>query len=161
LADATAFLTYAVAGQQSGYVLRGYKALRPVSEHVSIMIMMLLLATSIHEHCPAILGDMAVTHWSTVPSLPAKPGEHPLHQIIDRIDPGVEVRLAPAVDVQHPREVNQGHFRTNDRLPQDSHVLLIDDTWTGGGHAQSAALALHRAGAERVSLLTILNCGSY
>jgi hypothetical protein len=33
LADATAFLTYAVAGQKSGLVMRGYKALPPVTEH--------------------------------------------------------------------------------------------------------------------------------
>ncbi len=33
LADATAFLTYAVAGEKSGYVMRGYKAKSPVGEH--------------------------------------------------------------------------------------------------------------------------------
>jgi hypothetical protein len=153
LADATAFLTYAVAGQQSGYVMRGYKAQRPVNEHVSIVAMMMLLALSSHEHCPSILAGMAVTHWSTVPSLPAKPGEHPLHQIISRVNPGIEVRLVPAANVQHPRDVSPGHFSTNERLPQGSHVLLVDDTWAGGGHAQSAAVALHQAGARRVSLL--------
>jgi len=31
----------------------------------------------------------------------------------------------------------------------------MDDTWTSGGHAQSAALALRGAGAARVSLLVI------
>ena len=31
LADATAFLTYATAGQESGHLMRGYKALRPVA----------------------------------------------------------------------------------------------------------------------------------
>ncbi|SRR6266567_2958621 len=40
LADATAFLTYAVAGEKSGYVMRGYKAKSPVpfsfhSSHMS------------------------------------------------------------------------------------------------------------------------------
>jgi hypothetical protein len=34
-------------------------------------------------------------------------------------------------------------------------VLLIDDTWTAGGHAQSAALALRSAGAQYISLLVI------
>ena len=42
LADAVAFLTYAVAGQQSGYVMRGYKAQRPVNEHVAIVVMLIL-----------------------------------------------------------------------------------------------------------------------
>jgi orotate phosphoribosyltransferase len=34
-------------------------------------------------------------------------------------------------------------------------VLLIDDTWTTGGHAQSAVLALRKAGATRVSVLVV------
>lgn len=69
LADATAFLTYAVGGQQSGYVMRGYKAQRPVNEHVSIVIMLLLLALSLHERCPVALCGAPITHWATVPSL--------------------------------------------------------------------------------------------
>lgn len=40
-------------------------------------------------------------------------------------------------------------------LPKAAHVLLIDDTWTTGGHAQSAVLALRKAGASRVSLLVV------
>lgn len=155
LADATAFLTYAVAGQQSGYVMRGYKAQRPVSEHVAIVAMLLLLSLSVHEDCPAALGGASVTHWATVPSLPAKPGEHPLHRILSRADLGPEVQLAAAAHVQDPRGVNPDHFSAQGSLPADSHVLLIDDTWTGGGHAQSAAIALHRAGARRVSLLVV------
>ena len=34
-------------------------------------------------------------------------------------------------------------------------MLLIDDTWTSGGHAQSAALALRQAGATRISALIV------
>ena len=34
--------------------------------------------------------------------------------------------------------------------PSGEHVLLIDDTWTTGGHVQSAAAALKAAGAGRV-----------
>jgi hypothetical protein len=81
LADSVAFLTYAVAGQQSGYVMRGYKAPRQVKEHVTIVALMILLALSMHSQCPGALAGAPVTHWATVPSLPAKPGEHPLHQI--------------------------------------------------------------------------------
>jgi orotate phosphoribosyltransferase len=33
--------------------------------------------------------------------------------------------------------------------------VLIDDTWTSGGHAQSAVLALRGAGAARVSVLVV------
>ncbi len=34
-------------------------------------------------------------------------------------------------------------------------MLLIDDTWAMGGHAQSAVLALRKAGAGRVSVLVV------
>jgi predicted amidophosphoribosyltransferase len=155
LADATAFLTYAVAGQQSGYVMRGYKAQQPVDEHVMILAMLVWLALSIHQVCPARLAGIPVTHWATVPSLPAKAGEHQLHRIVSTIGLGPEVRLLAAANAQHPRDVNPAHFTTDGELPLGSHVLLLDDTWTSGGHAQSAATALHRSGARRVSLLVV------
>lgn len=155
VADATAFLTYAVAGQQSGYVMRGYKAQRPVNEHVAIVIMLLLLALTVHQQCPVTLSGRPITHWATVPSLPAKTGEHPLHDIVTRIGLGAEVPLIAAPNAQRPRDVNSAHFTTDEELPRASHVLLIDDTWTRGGHAQSAAIALHGAGARRVSLLVV------
>lgn len=155
LADATAFLTYAVGGQQSGYVMRGYKAQQPVNEHVSIVIILILLALSIHERCPVALSGAPITHWATVPSLPAKAGEHPLHHIVGQIGLAPEVQLIAATSVPRPRDVNPAHFVTGAELPRGSHVLLIDDTWTSGGHAQSAAIALHQAGASRVSLLAV------
>src|ERR1022692_1748288 len=139
LPDAVAFLTYAVAGQQSGYVMRGYKAQRPVNEHVAIVVMLILLALSMHTQCPGALASAPVTHWATVPSLPTKLGEHPLHRILSHAALGAEVHLAPAANVQHPREVSPEHFSADYRLPTGSHVLLIDDTWAGGGHAQSAS----------------------
>lgn len=47
LADATAFLTYAVAGQESGYLMRGYKARPPVAEH-QLVVGLLLRGSSSH-----------------------------------------------------------------------------------------------------------------
>ncbi len=35
------------------------------------------------------------------------------------------------------------------------HVLLVDDTWTTGGHVQSAAAALKAAGASHVTALVL------
>lgn len=154
-ADAVAFLTYTVAGHQSGYVMRGYKAARPVDEHFAIVTLLILPTLSTHAHCPEVLVGAPVTHWATVPSLPAKRAEHPLHRILSNSSPGPEVRLAAAASAQHPRDINPEHFRTDGRLREGSHVLLIDDTWTGGGHAQSAVLALRSAGAAHVSVLVV------
>jgi predicted amidophosphoribosyltransferase len=91
LADVTAFLTYAVAGQESGYLMRGYKAPQPVAEHRLVVGLLLHLALSGHTKCAGLLAGLPV----------------------------------------------------------------IDDTWTTGGHAQSAALALRVAGATRVSVLVV------
>lgn len=155
LADTVAFLTYAVAGQQSGYVMRGYKAPRPLEEHRAIVTLLILLALSRHVDCPGALAGTPVTHWATVPSLPAKAGEHPLHGIVGKLAFGSEVALVAAAQAQFPRDVSPRHFSTNGRLPQGSHVLLIDDTWVRGGRAQSAVLALRKAAAAHVSVLVV------
>lgn len=158
LADATGFLTYAVAGKQSGYLMQGYKARPPVLEHRTIVTLLVLLGLARHAGCAAHAGragraSMPVTHWATVPSLPAAPGEHPLHAIVSRLAPGREVTLAAADEVDYPRDLDPGHFRVAAPLPAGAHVLLADDTWARGGHAQSAVLALRAAGAARVSVL--------
>jgi predicted amidophosphoribosyltransferase len=155
LPDAVAFLTYAVAGRQSGYLMQGYKARPPVPEHHTIVSLLVLLALARHAGCADRAGPSApvpVTHWSTVPSLPAQPGEHPLHAIVSRLAPGRESVLVAADEVEYPRGVAPRHFRTAP-LPRGAHVLLVDDTWARGGHARSAVLALRAAGAARVSVL--------
>jgi hypothetical protein len=170
LADATGFLAYAVAGRQSGYVMQGYKARPPVPEHRTIVTLLVLLGLARHARCAERAGSaepagsaahagsagrasVPVTHWATVPSLPAQPGEHPLHAIVRRLAPGSEVALAAADEVEYSRDLAPGHFRAAAPLPAGAHVLLVDDTWARGGHAQSAALALRAAGASRISVL--------
>jgi hypothetical protein len=70
LADATAFLTYAIAGQKSGHVMRGYKTPQPVTEHRQVVALLLLIALENHTGCVEILARRPVTHWTVVPSLP-------------------------------------------------------------------------------------------
>jgi predicted amidophosphoribosyltransferase len=151
LADLVAMLTYAVAGEPSGEVLKGYKSDEP--EHHAIVSELVRLALSLHARCPGALARAEVSHWAAVPSLPRKPGEHALHDIVRDVAPGREVRLLAAEKVRRPRAVSADHFAAESPVPAGAHVLLLDDTWTTGGHAQSAALALKKAGAGRVSLL--------
>ncbi|WP_433180241.1 hypothetical protein [Actinoallomurus sp. CA-150999] len=155
LADAVAPLTYAVGLRQSGYIMRGYKAKPPVEEHRRIVAMLLILALSTHTGCAGVLLNAPVTHWTTVPSLPARSGEHPLHQLVKGTAPGTEIPLVASPNVADPRSVNPDHYTAHGLLPRGSHVLVMDDTWARGGHAQSAALALRRAGAARVSVLVV------
>lgn len=154
-ADIVAPITYAVAQQQSGYVMRGYKARPPVEAHYRLVEMLTLVVLRGHGPCAGIIADAPVTHWASIPSLPAKSEEHPLHRIVSGSAPGTEVKLTAAAKPTDPRALDATHFNTNTDLPKDSHVLLLDDTWARGGHAQSASLALRRAGTTRVSVLVV------
>jgi hypothetical protein len=155
LADATAFLTYAVPGRQSGYVMRGYKARPPIGEHRTIVALVAVLGLTQHSSCAGRLAAAPVTHWAVVPSLPARPGEHPLRPIVRTTAPGTELPLSAASSTPNPRSVDPQHFRAGAAVPPGAHVLIIDDTWVGGGHAQSAVLAARRAGASCVSVLVL------
>jgi hypothetical protein len=155
LADAIAFLTYAIAHQKSGHVMRGYKIPRPVTEHRQVVALLLLVALENHTRCAEILAGHPVTHWAVVPSLRAKPSVHPLRGLVAGRAKGTEVPLVAAAGVQQPRAINPDHFTCGSQLPRESHVLLIDDTWATGGHVQSAALSLRRAGAAWVSALVV------
>lgn len=153
-ADRVAALTYAVQAEQSGYVMRGYKAEpRPVAEHRNIVALLCLLGLAQHGQCAGRLAGTAVTHWMTVPSLPPKPGEHPLRRLVAQAAAGQEVRLT-AQPTLSPRAFNAAHFSCPP-LPHGAHVLVLDDTWAGGGHAQSAAAAARAAGATQVSVLVV------
>jgi hypothetical protein len=153
IADMIAPVTYAVAASQSGYVMRGYKARPRVDAHYGVVAMLTILALSKHAACSGVLAGAPVTHWASVPSLPTKPGEHPFQRIVSGSVPGTEVRLTAASASSNTRAVDVSHFSAGMRLPNDSHVLLLDDTWTQGGHAQSAALSLRQAGAGKISTL--------
>jgi hypothetical protein len=133
LADAIAFLTYAIAGQKSGHVMRGYKAPRPVTEHRQVVALLLHIALENHIGCAEVLAGRPMTHWAVVPSLPAKPYPHPLRSLVAGRAKGLEVPFTAAPIVQQPRSINVDHFTCGVRFPQESHVLLIDDTWATGG----------------------------
>ena len=154
-ADIVAPVIYAVPQHQSGYVMRGYKARPPVGAHLRLVTALTLFTLSRHGACAGRLVELPPTHWASVPSLPAKPGQHPLHRIVSGSAPGAEVRLTAASRTSNARGVDATHFETTTRLSPESHVLLLDDTWTSGGHAQSAAVSLRAAGASRVSTLVV------
>jgi hypothetical protein len=63
------------------------------------------------------------------------------------------VRLRPNDHEDSARAFNASHFTV---LPMaGTHVLLLDDTWTTGGHLQSASAALKAAGVRQVTGLAI------
>ena len=157
LADAVGVVTYAVERAQSGYVMRGYKAQpRCVEEHRTTLRMITALAVHVHTPCVGSSVGTPATHWATVPTLPRSSLPHPITELVSPFAHGLEVPLVAASSVSNPRGLDGSHFSAKSRdLPAGAHVLLVDDTWTGGGHAQSAVLALRTAGAAYVSVLIL------
>lgn len=141
---------------QSGYMMRGYKNPSiPKDSQWQTVALMAALGLRGHISCPGKILGSPVTAWATVPSLPPKSSAHPLSEIVRLLArPGsVEIVLQGSPSVTNPRGINAGHFSIAHGLAAGQHVLLIDDTWTSGGHVMSATAALRAAGSVSVSVL--------
>lgn len=155
LADRVAAMTYARAGHQSGFVMRAYKAPDPPRDAEEVVALLALVGLRGHLDCAGLIAGAPVTHWAAIPSLPPNPGRHRLHRIVDGTLDLPEIPLVASHDVDDARDLSVDHFRAPVRVPAGGHVLLVDDTWVSGGHAQSAVLALRTSGAAEVSVITL------
>ncbi|MDA8319491.1 MAG: phosphoribosyltransferase [Actinomycetota bacterium] len=93
------------------------------------------------------------SHVAVVPSARTRPGQHPLASLLAPYLtlPWAGLAARPG---QHPvRELDPDRFLAAP-VPR-ARVLLIDDTWTTGATAQSAAMALRRAGARSVVIVVL------
>jgi hypothetical protein len=152
LADKLGFVTYGWDGGQAGRVMYAYKANGATS--YQLVSSLLTYAVVAHWDCIATHAGSHPDGWAHVPSLAGRPGQHPLAHIASRFMgtvPNVPVVANPVHD--GARTFNAAHFT----VPPTSarHVLLLDDTWTTGGHLQSVSAALKGAGVGRVTGLAI------
>jgi hypothetical protein len=160
--DAVAPISYSIAREQLHHALASYKRLtgegaRRLRAELAAVLWRYLAA---HERCIAtaagVDGFALVT---TVPSGDRGRDEpHPLRAIVGEIvGPTRErhERLLERSDVDvEPRTFDRHKFRPRRSLDGET-VLLIDDTWTTGANAQSAAAALKQAGAGPVAAVVI------
>ncbi|KUI36236.1 hypothetical protein [Mycobacterium sp. GA-2829] len=153
-------LIYAIAGTPSAELLSKYKnhPVRSVrATHSAVVGALLAEALAAHERCLAAAVGVTVDARVVVPSLTSRPGVHPVALAANAA--GIAVQqdwLVPTLDARCDRVIRAEKFRVYcpDRV-DGSHVLVIDDVWTTGSNAQSAALALRRAGARAVSVVTV------
>ena len=96
---------------------------------------------------------------TTVPGTREREGEHPLERIVGTIVGQTKERYEPLLTLAQggapSHTLAADRYRATRVLRGDPAVLLIDDTWTTGGNAQSAALALRAAGASKVAVMVI------
>lgn len=157
-ANRVASLVYAVEYDSQAYKLvRGYKAENPGPSLPDMMASLLALGLRGHGACDAKLaGSPADIGWAVVPSTRHRDRPQPLRTLLLGLaKPGHEVRLEPADGLVNVRELRPENFRVVTPPPYPPHIILIDDSWVRGGHAQSAASALRRSGVADVSILTV------
>lgn len=157
LADRVASLIYAVEYDSQAYKLvRGYKADAPGPSMADMMSSLLAIALRGHGMCDIRLsGSPDSTGWAVVPSTRRRDRPQPLRELLLALaKPGREVVITPAERLVDVRDLHPENFNVSDS-PEYQHVILIDDSWVRGGHAQSAASALKSAGVASVSILTV------
>jgi predicted amidophosphoribosyltransferase len=159
-ADRLGSLIYGCKGLESGDLMHRYK--EPRADGADILMVTALAAVAFRHHaCVDSLAGTPPRHWATVPSLRRIGTEHPFRAILLQLLGGQsEIRVAAAQAARRAndsqrREINPAFYDVLTPVPRSGHVLVIDDTWVSGGHAQSVAMALKNAGAQQVSVLAI------
>jgi predicted amidophosphoribosyltransferase len=160
--DAMTAVSYSIGGEQLHHALAGYKRYvgTPGRYFTAGLAAVLWRHLDDHEPCLArAAGVEAFDLVTTVPSSDARrDATHPLHGLVGELIKPIRPRYARLLRrtdtcVTAHRFHAERYTATTDLRART--VLLIDDTWTTGANAQSAAAALKAAGAERVAALVI------
>jgi hypothetical protein len=164
--DAVAPISYSVAHEQLHHTLATYKQpIGEVAKRLGIQLGAVLWRyLAGHEPCIASAAgesghDGRFALVTTVPSGDAgRDDQHPLRWIVGELVEPTRERYQPLLRRSwlpaRPRSFNPKKYATLRALDGES-VLLIDDTWTTGANAQSAAASLKAAGAGPVAALVI------
>jgi hypothetical protein len=159
VADVVAPLTYAIAGTPSAALVRDYKnhpARRVREAHCDVIKEVVYQAITRHERCIGCAAGLPVYCRLVIPSLTSRPGRHPFAELVGAMNLVSDaVALLPAPDVRCDRAINDKFVLAPAARLDGRHVLILDDVWTTGSNAQSAALAARRAGAAAVSVMVV------
>lgn len=161
--DVVVPITYSEHAGQMHLALWSYKNGRFEEERRYAMVRLTAILwrfLDTHEDCVARAAgardfDLVVTVPSSTPERDkARKGLRQMVKWCTPIAERYERVLRATGDVPEGRNYAQNRYRAERRI-EGARVLLIDDTWTAGGHAQSAAYTLREAGASNVALVVI------
>jgi predicted amidophosphoribosyltransferase len=160
--DVIAPISYSGAGEQLHHALAGYKRgsmgwMRTLTRQLAAVLWRHL---AVHEPC--IAAAAGVTRFPMVTTVPSGTASrnppHPLEEIVATlIEPTRERYVQLLRRTAHPvplHSFSADRFEAT-RALHGEPVLLIDDTWTTGASAQSAAATLKKAGAGPVAVVVI------
>ena len=162
-ADVTAFVSMAPRGEQMARELFSYKDTRISDQQRTRMVAglgaVLWKWLGRHERCVTNpLGIDGCDVVTTVPSTSGRHGHHPLVQVVGGVVTGSEERYEDLLVLQRPELDQRAHAVDRYAATREvtgRKVLVVDDTWTTGAHAQSASAALKTAGASGVAIVAI------
>jgi hypothetical protein len=157
VADAVVPVCFAAKGGLHARNLWLYKSARPGAGAARLSLLA-LLTVFLRDHAGCVwaaAGMASPTHLAVVPSGRGRPGPHPLRALAGPLTgrlPWAELTAARPGDPAG-RLADPGRFSAAP-LP-GARVALLDDTWTTGASAQSAAAALRLAGARSVAVIVL------
>ncbi|WP_146099055.1 ComF family protein [Nocardia nova] len=171
LADRTIVLTYALGGRsgahhQSAHHLLAYKGYRGtprVQRCAQDLRLMVSVVMDMHRNC---LQGWLGGQWDSltfVPSVERPDRGHPVAELANAALPTFtrgprlsKFLLTPGA--RPGRELTADRFRVDERWRdriEGRNVLIVDDSWVTGASAQSAVIAVKRAGAATATVLCV------
>jgi predicted amidophosphoribosyltransferase len=160
--DAMAPISYSVAREQLHHALATYKRwIGPAARRLSVQLAAVLWRY-LGAHEPCLARAAGVDNFPIVTTIPpgqsAREREHPLRWMVGEVIEVTRDRYQgllrrSSLEVA-PRSFHPGKYASEASLSGEP-VLLIDDTWTTGSTAQSAAATLKAAGAGAVAAVVI------
>lgn len=158
--DAVVPVSLALKNEQYANELWRYKNTTGAQQHYfrTGLAAVLWRFLALHEAC--IAAHCAVPGFSVVTTVPSTSGRevHPLRIMVADMVGATRGRyrdlLTPTPEAAALGRTGSASRYTSSAL-WGENVLLVDDTWTTGHHAQSAAAALKAAGAGSVAIVVL------
>ena len=161
LADLVVPLTYATKQSQAYTDVSVYKQLPSGPQVAAAKSRLLqLFYASISRHVSCLVANEPIRFVTHVPSTSGRPAPHPIDEFAQMFASDLQrisLRYAGVAteDRNARRLLNPAAFEVASGVPTGGHVLVLDDSWVTGGHAQSVAGALKSAGASMVTIVTL------
>jgi predicted amidophosphoribosyltransferase len=156
LADRVGSLIYAVKQTQSYLMVYNYKTLVAGPSLERQVTALLALGLRGHTRCAEELAGAHNTAWAVVPSTR---GRSKLHNLVSRLAnrKAQELQVAYVGHGSQGRSLQPELWKVSAPRNLPDHVILVDDSWVTGAHAQSVASAIKSVGIPMVSIFTIAN----
>ena len=166
IADVVVPISVAIRHEQLATELWRYKEVEDAdTRRVHQLRLAAVLWSFLADHERCVADAAGVDAFDVVTTVPSTGGRvrHPLREIVGEIVGATKGRyidlLAANPALPADRDVHGDRFALVDGDDSidltGASILVLDDTWTRGGHAQSASVALKAAGARKVGVVVL------